>query len=221
MDTPPVNNTEDRLPEGADGNMEAGNRRPKSANSREKVVQAATELFGTRGFGKTSVEDILKSAGVAKSNFYYHFASKEALGMEVLKRMQEDMQRDVWPTTFGNSGLTPLKRIEGFINCIMETLARNDCHGGCPFANLAIEVSDDMKDFREELTTCFQAVVGQMAACVRQGQERGEMRADLDPHLTAQLLFAQLEGSVLLAKTYKDIAPIRESFATMVTLLRV
>jgi len=190
------------------------------SGSREKVLVAATELFCERGFAQASMDEILKVAHVTKSNFYYHFPSKEALGMEVLKRLQEEMKNDVWPRTLQDPSKSPLQRIESFVHCIVENLERTDCRSGCPFANLAVELSDGWPKFRETLAAFFKETVHQIADCVRDAQHAGEIPAQLDANMTAQLFFTQLEGAVILAKTYKDISPIHQSFEAIRKLLQ-
>ena len=44
------------------------------------------DLFHDHGYQGTGLEDILSSSGVCKSNFYYHFKSKEELGLKVIER---------------------------------------------------------------------------------------------------------------------------------------
>lgn len=50
---------------------------------RERVLDAAVELFAEHGYDGTSVAQVISRAGVAKGGFYHHFASKEALLYEV------------------------------------------------------------------------------------------------------------------------------------------
>lgn len=188
--------------------------------SREKVLVAATELFCERGFSQASIEEILKLAHVTKSNFYYHFSSKEALGMEVLIRLQKEMKTEVWPRTLCDLSKSPLDRIESFVECIVDNLNQTDCRSGCPFANLAVELSDGWPKFRQALAAFFAETVTEIGKCVRDGQRVGEIPAELNPDKTAQLFFAQLEGAVILAKTYKNTAPILESFEAMKKLIQ-
>jgi AcrR family transcriptional regulator len=53
------------------------------ATARERVLDAAVELFAEQGYDGTSVAQVIGRAGVAKGGFYHHFASKEALLYEV------------------------------------------------------------------------------------------------------------------------------------------
>lgn len=50
-----------------------------SAPSRDRVVAAAFELFDTRGFDDTTVDDIARAAGVGRTTFFRNFGSKEAV----------------------------------------------------------------------------------------------------------------------------------------------
>jgi AcrR family transcriptional regulator len=59
--------------------------RSKEANQ-ERILKAALELFGKRGFEKTSVESITRKAGVAKGTFYNFFDKKEDVLLYFLDR---------------------------------------------------------------------------------------------------------------------------------------
>jgi AcrR family transcriptional regulator len=74
-------------------------------DARERVLDAAVELFAQQGYDGTSVSQVITRAGVAKGGFYHHFASKEALLYEVygdligrqLEGMDDIMQRQLTP----------------------------------------------------------------------------------------------------------------------------
>ncbi len=51
----------------------------KSRNTRESIVAVAIELFRTKGYGRTSLSEISRQAGIDPSSFYYYFSSKDAL----------------------------------------------------------------------------------------------------------------------------------------------
>ncbi len=55
--------------------------RPKPANAKEKLLEAAVLLVRGNGFAATSVDQLCAQAGVTKGAFFHHFASKEALGV--------------------------------------------------------------------------------------------------------------------------------------------
>jgi AcrR family transcriptional regulator len=54
-----------------------------TATARERVLNAAVELFATQGYSATSVSQVIERAGLTKGGFYHHFASKDELLYEV------------------------------------------------------------------------------------------------------------------------------------------
>ena len=56
---------------------------------REQIVSTATRLFLSQGYNLTGINQIIEEAGVAKASLYYHFPSKEDLGVAYLKRRSQ------------------------------------------------------------------------------------------------------------------------------------
>lgn len=52
--------------------------------TRERIVEAAAKMLGTRSYLGFSFNDIAQEVGVRKASLHHHFASKEALGLELL-----------------------------------------------------------------------------------------------------------------------------------------
>src|SRR5271169_3984024 len=58
----------------------------KSTVSRERILDAATELFAARGYAGAGVDRLAQRSGIAKTAIYYHFGNKEGLLAAVLDR---------------------------------------------------------------------------------------------------------------------------------------
>lgn len=92
-----------------------------TAGVRDRVLDAAVELFAKQGYDGTSVAQVIAQAGVAKGGFYHHFASKQALLYEVygdliarqLAAMDEILTR----------GLTPAETLRALITDLVESSA--------------------------------------------------------------------------------------------------
>lgn len=66
----------------------------KTEERKKELVKKAYELFISKGYENTSVDDIIESAGIAKGTYYYHFDSKEQMLEEVVNMMiDEGVQR--------------------------------------------------------------------------------------------------------------------------------
>ncbi len=57
--------------------------------TREQLLAVATGMFATNGYDDTSIEAVLREAGVSRGSLYHHFPSKDALFWAVLERIQE------------------------------------------------------------------------------------------------------------------------------------
>ncbi len=61
-----------------------------AVDRRERIIDNATELFATKGYHGTTVDEIVHATGIAKGTFYIYFHSKEELLVEVIKRLIDD-----------------------------------------------------------------------------------------------------------------------------------
>lgn len=105
-------------------------------NARERLVDAAEELFYAQGTRATGVEQILATSGVGRASFYRHFASKDELVVAVLQR-----RRKRWATAF-----VPRVRAMGghpldVFTLLAERLEETG-YRGCAFLNTLVETPD-------------------------------------------------------------------------------
>ena len=77
--------------------------------------------------------------------------------------------------------------------------------GGCPFVNLAQEMSRLDEEFRKRLEAMFRAWREAVTIALRRGQSQGTVRRDLVPDEAARFFIAMVEGYVVLAKNGQDV----------------
>jgi len=133
--------------------LELGRTRPgprplgRAAATKERIVEAAAELFDARGFRAVSADKIIERAGITKITFYRHFPSKDDLIVSYLQR------RSAWERTAilaasdeaGGDADTTLR-------LMCEGIGREACSPGfrgCPFVNAAAEYTDAVHPVRE------------------------------------------------------------------------
>ncbi|MHB8732516.1 MAG: TetR family transcriptional regulator C-terminal domain-containing protein [bacterium] len=190
----------------------------RDCGNRERILEAAGRLFHERGFQPTSLDEIVAASGVCRSNLYYHFASKEELGLAVLDHLVERFDAHLVEGTLRDEGRPARQRLEQFLAAITDGLEAGACRRGCPFGNLAAELAGDHPKFRERLSGLFQRWEDAVAACLRDGVRGGEFRPDLDVDRVATALVSQFEGAALLSKTYGHVGPVRAARATLILL---
>ena len=92
--------------------------------------------------------------------------------------------------------------------------------GGCPLINLAQEMSPLDAGFRQRLATIFRNWQDGVAAALRDGQNHGKVRRDLEPAQAAGLLIAMVEGYGALAKNAQDAKVMEAGIRNIVEWLR-
>ena len=190
------------------------------SKSKTKILDSAQKLFHLYGFQQTSIDEILNDSGVTKSNFYYHFRSKEELGLEILDRRIKQYETDVLSRTLENTSLSPSTRINNFYKKVKTFHTDLGCAKGCPFGNLAIEMSGVNENFRTRLADFFIRWEKSIQDCIEEGINSGEFKRDISPKVMSQLILSHLEGAIMMVKTHRSIEPLSSGSETIINLLK-
>ncbi|MEX1008082.1 MAG: TetR family transcriptional regulator [Acidimicrobiia bacterium] len=107
---------------GASGPRRSGLVQERSRRTRQQLVNAAVQLWTERGFEKgieeTTVEEIVQAAGVTKGTFYFHFAHKEDILLEVGWGTSEAMFKDATKVLAGD------RSVDDVLDDLLGLLAR-------------------------------------------------------------------------------------------------
>jgi TetR/AcrR family transcriptional regulator, transcriptional repressor for nem operon len=193
--------------------------------SREKILFSARDLFYVVGYQTTSVDDILRVCGVAKSNFYYHFRTKDDLAVAVLELHIAEFEAGAL-RALADASADPGERFQRFCDAIVRTQAELHKMGGCPFGNFAAALSirdgDEKADrFRRVLRGVFGRVTSSLAACLGEGAQSGVFRDDVPADHLALTVLAAVEGLLLMTKTERSEAPLLHGLPVLQRLLRL
>jgi TetR/AcrR family transcriptional repressor of nem operon len=193
--------------------------------SREKILYCARELFYFVGYQTTSVDDILRACGVAKSNFYYHFRTKDELALAVLDLEIAEFEGGALKT-LSDTEQDPMERLSRFCEVLLKAQAEVQQMGGCPFGNFAAALSSRDGDnrtqrFRDVLGPLFSQIQSALAACLRDGVYSGAFRHDVPTEELAMTILAAIEGLMLMTKTQRDAAPLRQGLLVLQYMVRV
>jgi len=88
------------------------------------IDEAARQLFETRGFSNTTVDDIVSRAGVAKGAFYHHYKSKEAVFTKVFERMLSALAHEVAKAAV--KAATPVAMLRAGLRVYIEACDRSN-----------------------------------------------------------------------------------------------
>jgi len=166
----------------------------KLNNSRAlRILTAAHDEFAKRGFDGARVEEIARRAGVNKQLVFYYYRSKRGLFQAVLARGARDLEQAL--TAVGASPGQPLVQLRAALAAQFRFLARN--------ADLVKVLT---RAGRSEARP-FAPAINQLVVLLAEGQGLGEVRGDLDPHLTASQALVLMVAYLLLEPLIAASAP--------------
>jgi AcrR family transcriptional regulator len=114
--------------------------RTMPASARDRLVDAALELFQREGFHATGIDRILTKAGVARMTLYNHFKSKDELILAALRRADERF-RNWFMQEVERRATKPRERLLALFEVLAEWHRRPEFHG-CVFGGAASEFAD-------------------------------------------------------------------------------
>lgn len=181
-----------------------GKRRPRDPEgTRKLLLQAAFREIHKSGFESTGLDTILAATGVTKGALYHHFGSKKAVGYAIVDEVVAEVTRDKWLRPL-HSSADPIDALIGIVRAT--SLRLEDVRAGCPWNNLAQEMSQRDEPFRKHLAKIFHDWQEGIATALLRGQAKGTVRRDLDARETAGFLIAMYEGYVTLAKNTRNVS---------------
>ena len=169
---------------------------------RTQILDAAARLMGERGYRQTSVDDVIRAAGLAgKAHFYHYFKSKQELGYEVLGR-QFDHFAERGLAILREPMIQPLDRLHLFIDSLVALQVTQGARSGSPFGRLAGELADSDEGFRERLATVFDRWTGQLQSLLWELRE--QLAPGTDTRRLSRFIVATLEGAMMMARVSRD-----------------
>ena len=154
-------------------------RQSAKAKTRSAIIKAAGQLFAKQGVDETRAEDIARRAKVGVGTIYLHFGDKDGLLREILLEAADDLYGRV-EQVYLDASISPA----GTAGAHAETLVQYvEQHG-----RMAGFVLGLLSGGQPTARTMLDRAVEQMAEHIRQCQQKGLCRRDLDPHLAARAL---------------------------------
>jgi TetR/AcrR family transcriptional repressor of lmrAB and yxaGH operons len=188
-------------------------RMAKDLDSKGKTLAAAADLFRRQGYFGTALQDILAAAGSPRGSLYFHFPDgKEQIGAAALKLAGDANARAI--ALAASASETAEAFLLRLIRGMAAHLEASGFTDGCPIATTALETAARSEILRGAARGAFQTWESE----IRRGLERfGTDPGDAEAIATAAL--SQLEGALLLARTYRSLEPMRRAERALSLLL--
>ena len=189
-----------------------------TVDTQQRILDSARELIFSRSYADVGVAAICEHAGVKKGSFYHFYPSKQALTIAVLDAQFFETQSNMISKAFAQD-VPPLARLVRFTDMAYRFQKQLSAHTGqvlgCPFGNLANELSTQDEPIRKKIQQTFAKLQKLFCGVLLAAQEAGDLAQDIDAGATAQAMLAYFEGVMLLAKNQNEPKVIRQLLPTM------
>jgi AcrR family transcriptional regulator len=182
-------------------------------STRDRLVFTALKLFSEKGYGSTSVADILRDAGANSGSLYHFFPTKQDLLLAVLEAYRDGIEPMLLAPAW--EGVEdPIKRVFALLARYRQALETTECVYGCPIGSLALELHEPDPSVRELLAVNFEGWIHHVRSCFEAA--RGRLPAGFDTEKLARMTLCVMEGGVMQSRTYRSL----EAFDSGVEMLR-
>ena len=182
--------------------------------TKQKIMDAALQLFKNKGFDATRLQDIAKVTGMTRGAIYWHFKNKQ----DILATLMMDMKQSF------EVGLKNFQKEEGGAIEKLERVVRDiiTAHtADARFRDLIIvmmsnyQISEKLRKGRlkAEFPTQFIETVGSL---IEQGMDENVIRRDIDPDEIAWLVLILLTGSIIAYLKFPDACKTSDKSDTIV-----
>jgi TetR/AcrR family transcriptional regulator len=154
-------------------------RKLKNARAR-RVLAAAADEFARRGFEGARVDQIARRAGVNKQLLFYYYHSKRGLFQAVVSGAAQELERALADISI--PGGRPLERIRRALEAQFDYMARRP------------ELVALLSQGGRAEGASFAPAIKRVVVLLAEGQGRGEVRDDLDPHVAAAQALVLMVG---------------------------
>ncbi len=90
----------------------------KKSNTKDKIIDKATDLFYKNGFVKASIRDIVRAVGVTNSTFYSHYKNKDEILYTIIENIGSILHKMLLEAT---------EMYDDPVECLKEMIFRQVC----------------------------------------------------------------------------------------------
>ncbi|MFG1827850.1 TetR/AcrR family transcriptional regulator [Microbispora bryophytorum] len=177
-------------------------RTARGAATRERVIATTADLMHRQGVTATTLDQVVDTCGVSKSQLYHYFPDKEALVAEVIATQANRVlsaQKQLIEQ------LHTMQELDKWRDALVAGLSENGYR--CPIGSLANELAGRCDTARRTLAGAFGTWTGDMAGAFARLQDGGELSSEVAAEDLALEVVAALQGGYLLAQTMQDEQP--------------
>ena len=156
-------------------------------SARDRILEAAEELFARRGFAGVGMSEIADAVGLSKSSLFHHFRTKAQLHAATVERILSQIELEL--TRQLAQGGSAVERLDRWVDALIDLLASTPSHARVLLRSLFEdeELAGDVVEQRAANDVTLR-ILQQASNVLREGMAQGELRAASIPHTLQSLI---------------------------------
>jgi TetR/AcrR family transcriptional repressor of nem operon len=163
------------------------------------ALSRTVELFSSKGYSETSVDDIVRATGVSRYGLYSTFGNKRELFEAALERFADGMGRKSFLRLLEPEA--SLDHIRKIFDERVEDMTCSEESKGCLFVHTAMELAPKDHEIRDVLQKFMMRMSKAFSIGLESAKERGEVRQDVDIKAAGELLTSTMFGLAVLGRS--------------------
>lgn len=173
---------------------------PKKISTLDNIQEAAHDLFLSRGFSATSVDDICRQAKITKGGFFHHFKSKECLAKSVLKKFCLTAREKMREAGCCENLSDPLERVFASLDCVPSKFRGKTKRKGCLITTFIQEMSQSNPEIQSMCVDGLKEWAAMLKKDLKLARDKYNPHLAVDINSLAEYCVAVVEGAQVLAK---------------------
>jgi TetR/AcrR family transcriptional regulator, transcriptional repressor for nem operon len=171
-------------------------------DTRQRIIESAGELFWLKGYGSTSIADILSRSQVNSGSLYHFFPGKQDVLIAVLESYRDNIGPMLLEPAW--EGIAdPIERVFALLGRYRWLILETECQYGCPIGSMALELHEADPAVRGLLAENFANWTGAIRGCLEAAGDRFPPQTDFQA--LAELVLTVMEGGVMQARTFRSV----------------
>ncbi len=181
----------------------------KAEITSEYILEKVAPYFNMHGYHGTSMGNITAITGLSKGAIYGNFKSKEDLALQAfrynIKKLLNMLAKKI--NVFDKS----YEQLLAITNFYRDYIDFTAVLGGCPILKVGMDSIDNNPELREKVKTATYKLKKSIEDIILRGQKNHEIKSSIDAEKFANVIYANIEGGVLLSSILNDVKPLHDN----------
>ena len=175
----------------------------KADKTKQLIIEKAAPLFNKKGYAGTSMNDIMAATGLTKGGLYGNFDNKDEIAALAFEYSYNKLKTElVFKIKQHHTAVDKLFAILSFHR---NYSVRSPVEGGCPLLNTSVDADDAYPFLKKRAKEALNDMLGGLQHIIQKGIEHGQLKSCLNARREAEVMFAQIEGGIMMAKVSDDV----------------